>query len=233
MQMNLYAGTSGYSYKEWKGSFYPEDLSPKKMLNYYSQHFNTVEINNTFYRMPKQEVLENWKQEVPAEFRFIIKAPKRITHVNKLEVDDSAEYFVKTASSLGEKLGVLLFQLPPYYKKDIERLGTFIDFLPGNIKAAFEFRNISWFENEVYEALKRKNFALCLADTDEIPVEKITATADWGYIRLRKTNYDDHELKNWNEKISSAKWNESYILFKHEDEAKGPEFAKKFIQFSS
>jgi uncharacterized protein YecE (DUF72 family) len=228
--MNLYVGTSGYSYKEWKGSFYPEDLSAKKMLKYYSGHFNTVEINNTFYRMPKKETFDAWKEEVPEDFKFIIKAPKRITHINKLEADDSAEYFVNTSISLDKHLGVILFQLPPYFKKDINRFGKFVNFLPDNIKAAFEFRNESWFDDEVYEYLKKKNFALCLADTDELPVQELITTADWGYIRLRRLDYNASELKTWKEKITSGNWKEAYILFKHEDEAKGPEFAKQFIK---
>jgi uncharacterized protein YecE (DUF72 family) len=229
-EMNLYVGTSGYSYKEWKGNFYPDDLSDKKMLNYYSEHFNTVEINNTFYRMPKQQVLESWKGQVPSGFRFIIKAPKRITHIKKLEADDSSEYFVKTAATLEEQLGVLLFQLPPYLKKDMEKFQTFINSLPTNIKAAFEFRNKSWFDEEIYNSLREKNFALCLSDTDEDPVGQVIPTADWAYLRLRKTDYKADDLKKWNKKISANNWNEVYILFKHEDEGKGPKFAKKFMK---
>jgi uncharacterized protein YecE (DUF72 family) len=228
--MEMYVGTSGYSYKEWKGSFYPEDLSEKKMLSYYSERFNTVEINNTFYRMPKQSVLESWKEQVPREFKFIIKAPKRITHIKKLEPDDSSEYFFKTVSNLDDSLGVMLFQLPPYFKKDTARLELFIKALPVNIKSAFEFRNKSWFDEEVYHLLKENNLALCIADTDEEPAEEIVQTADWAYLRLRRSAYNAASFKKWNEIFSKHNWNEAYILFKHEDEGKGPKFARKFIE---
>ncbi len=230
--MNLYVGTSGYSYKQWKGNFYPDDLSDKKMLGYYSGQFNTVEINNTFYRMPKQNVLESWKKEVPRNFQFIIKSPKRITHINKLETNDSAEYFVKTVMALDNKLGVLLFQLPPYFKKDIEKLNTFLESLPPDTRAAFEFRNESWFDDEVYEALKKHRQALCMADTDEKPLKEIISTADWGYLRLRKTNYTAASLKKIKDKISAAGWKDVYVLFKHEDEGKGPKYAKKFLELN-
>jgi uncharacterized protein YecE (DUF72 family) len=230
--MNLYVGTSGYSYKQWKGSFYPDNLSDKKMLHFYSEQFNTVEINNTFYRMPKKDVLETWKNEVSENFKFIIKAPKRITHTNKLAADDSSQYFVNTASNLDEQLGVLLFQLPPYAKKDLNKLEEFINSLPGNIKAAFEFRSKSWFDDEVYDSLKKHNLALCISDTDEEPVKEIISTADWGYFRLRKSDYNTAALKKWKKNILSEKWNEVYVLFKHEDEGKGPQYAKKFMEIS-
>jgi uncharacterized protein YecE (DUF72 family) len=228
--MVLYAGTSGYSYKEWKGNFYPEDLSDKKMLKFYADHFNTVEINNTFYRMPKKEVLQSWKNEVPDNFTFIIKAPKRITHTNKLEADDSAEYFMRTVSYLDNQLGVLLFQLPPYFKKDLPRLQSFLNTIPDNFKAAFEFRNKSWFDEEVFDSLRNRNAALCLSDTDEEPVKDLIPTADWGYLRLRKSSYNSASLKKWDDRIASQKWDKVYLLFKHEDEGKGPKFAKKFLE---
>jgi uncharacterized protein YecE (DUF72 family) len=231
--MNLFVGTSGYSYKEWKGNFYPEDLSDKKMLSFYSGHFNTVEINNTFYRMPKKEVFDSWKEQVPADFKFVIKAPKQITHIKKLDVDESSKYFVNTSRSLHSQLGVLLYQLPPYFKKDISRLENFMDSLPADIKAAFEFRNNTWFDNEVYDLLREKNYALCVSDTDENPVNEIIPTADWTYLRLRKTDYDDYSLKNWKERISEQNWSDAYIFFKHEDEGKGPEFAKKFLDIKN
>ncbi|HVO73173.1 MAG TPA: DUF72 domain-containing protein [Ignavibacteriaceae bacterium] len=229
--MNLFVGTSGYSYKEWKGNFYPEDLPDKKMLGYYSERFSTVEINNTFYRMPKREVFESWKEQVPANFKFILKAPRQITHSKPLKEKDSAvEYFLKTSSALNEKLGVYLFQLPPYARKDIETFRKFTEIISGSARAAFEFRHLSWFDDEVYDSLKKGNFALCLSDTDEEPIKQVTSTADWGYLRLRRTGYDKKSLTEWHKKITGQNWKEAYIFFKHEEEGKGPEFAKKFIE---
>jgi len=231
--MQLFVGTSGYSYKEWKGNFYPEDLPDKKMLSYYSERFSTVEINNTFYRMPKKEVFESWKEQVPANFKFILKAPKQITHIKPLkEKESSVEYFLKTSSALDKKLGVYLFQLPPYARKDIQTLQKFMETIPASIRAAFEFRHESWFDDEVFDCLKKGNFALCLSDTDEEPVKKIIFTADWGYLRLRRTNYDKKSLTEWHKKISEQNWKEAYIFFKHEEEGKGPEFARKFLNIS-
>jgi uncharacterized protein YecE (DUF72 family) len=229
--MNLFVGTSGYSYKEWKGNFYPEDLPDKKMLGYYSERFSTVEINNTFYRMPKREVFESWKEQVPATFKFILKAPKQITHIKPLKEKESpVEYFLKTSSVLDEKLGVYLFQLPPYLRKDIQTLQKFLELIPASVRAAFEFRHESWFTDELYDCLKQGNFALCLSDTDEEPIKEITSTANWGYLRLRRTNYEKKSLTDWHKKISGQNWKEGYIFFKHEEEGKGPEFAKKFIE---
>lgn len=227
--MNLFVGTSGYSYKAWKGSFYPEKFPDKKMLNFYSEHFNTVEINNTFYRMPKQEVFESWKNQVNPGFKFVIKAPKQITHIQKLETGDNVNYFVNTSHSLADQLGALLFQLPPYYKKDLDKLQSFVDFIPSNTRAAFEFRNESWFDEEVYNCLKKKNFSICLSDTDENPISDLIPTADWIYLRFRKTEYTPEQLKDWNKKITSYNFKDAFIFFKHEDEGKGPMFAKQFL----
>jgi uncharacterized protein YecE (DUF72 family) len=240
--MNLFVGTSGYSYKEWKGNFYPEDLPDKKMLSYYAKRFSTVEINNTFYRIPKKEVFESWKEQVPENFRFILKAPQLITHIKRLKTDtkDTVEYFTKVSSELGEKRGVVLFQLPPNFKLNLERLEEFIKIVPEEIKAAFEFRHEEWFNDDVYNLLKKRNYSLCLSDTDEEPIpvspsasqgkQEITPTADWGYLRLRRVNYTKKSLTDWHKKILSQPWKEAYIFFKHEDEGKGPEFAKKFLE---
>ncbi len=228
--MNIYIGTSGYSYKEWKGSFYPEDIKPDKMLSFYAEQFSTVEINNTFYRIPQKSVLETWGKQVPEEFRFSIKAPQRITHIKRLkEVEDDNKYFIDVIKTLGKKLGIVLFQFPPYFKKDLELLQNFINIFPKNISAAFEFRHVSWFEDDVYSCLNDRNFPLCLSETDEEPGIDIISTANEGYLRLRKSDYSKSEIKKWSDKIKKQNWEEAFVFFKHEDGAKGPKFAKQLI----
>lgn len=230
--MNTLVGTSGYSYKEWKGSFYPDTLPAAKMLSFYAEHFSTVEINNTFYRMPEAKTLEGWKQQVPPHFRFIIKAPQRITHQKKLvETNDDVAFLFKTADVLGEQLGPVLFQLPPFARKDSAKLKTFLETLPHEASVAFEFRHASWFDEEIYDLLRARNAALCLSDTDESTEEErqIVPTADFGYTRLRRTEYRDGEIAEWAEKIKSQPWKTAHVFFKHEDEGKGPKFAKEFL----
>ncbi len=229
--MNIYIGTSGYSYKEWKGSFYPEDIKADKMLSFYAEQFSTVEINNTFYRMPQKSVLEMWEKQVPKEFRFSIKAPQRITHIKRLkEVEDDNKYFIDVIKTLGKKLGIVLFQFPPYFKKNIELLQNFINIFPKNISAAFEFRHESWFEDDVYTCLKDRNFPLCLSETDEEPDIDIISTANEGYLRLRKSDYTKSEIKKWSDKINKQNWEKAFVFFKHEDGAKGPKFARQLIE---
>jgi uncharacterized protein YecE (DUF72 family) len=232
-QMNLYVGTSGYSYKEWKGPFYPEDLPDKQMLHYYGERFRTVEINNTFYRMPKASVLEAWAAEVPAEFKFVLKASQRITHMQRLkDAGDSVSYLIKTAQTLKERLGPFLFQLPPFLKKDAPRLRDFLALLPPGQQAAFEFRHQSWFDAEIFELLREGGAVLCIAEADnelEIPFR---STADWGYLRLRRPDYGDPELKAWGERVRQQNWREAYVFFKHEDEGKGPQMAKRFLELA-
>jgi uncharacterized protein YecE (DUF72 family) len=231
--MLLHMGTSGYSYKEWKGNFYPEDIKPDKMLNYYSGQFSTVEINNTFYRIPQKSVIETWKKQVSKDFRFSIKAPQKITHVKRLkDVEDDNKFFMETIKVLGNKLGIVLFQFPPYFKKNMELLNNFLNIQPKGVSAAFEFRNSSWFDDEVYSCLKGKDFALCLSETDEKPGIEIINTSSKGYLRLRKTDYKKSEIKKWHEKINKQKWEEAFIFFKHEDGAKGPKFAKQLIELN-
>jgi uncharacterized protein YecE (DUF72 family) len=229
MNMNLHVGTSGYSYKEWKGNFYPEDLPAKEMLSYYSRRLPAVEINNTFYRLPQPSMIENWKAQVPAEFRFSIKATQRITHIKRLNnCADETKYLLDTAGLLEERLGVVLFQLPPNSKKDAERLRNFLAMLPG--RAAFEFRHESWFDDEVLETLRAKDCALVVSDTDEKPLIEIITTASWGYLRLRKTNYEDKDLSDWMRRVQEQKWTDAFVFFKHEDEGVGPKLAAKFLE---
>ncbi len=229
IRLQAFVGTSGYSYKEWKGSFYPEKIAANKMLNYYGQQFNGVEINNTFYRMPSERVLSNWYDEVPEGFSFVLKASRKITHFKRLkpESEDELRYLLKTASVLRDKLGPTLFQLPPNLKKDVDRLQAFLAFLPNRWRAAFEFRHESWFGDDVYDALRAVNAALVVAETDEGTVPRV-ATADWGYLRLRKLDYTEPELVDWVEWVSAQAWTDGFVFFKHEDTGGGPELAGRF-----
>jgi len=229
--MLLLAGTSGYSYKEWLGHFYPEKLPGSEMLRYYAGHFPTVEINNTFYRMPAESMLAQWAEQVPEHFTFTLKAPRRITHENRLqsEAEPHVTEFVRRAGVLGNKLGALLFQLPPYLKKDVPRLRDFLALLPTGTRAAFEFRNESWLDDEVYEALRSRAAMLCVTDTDEGDTPFVV-TADWGYVRLRRTHYDDTELRSWAARIAKHPVDRTYVYFMHEDEALGTGFARRLSE---
>ena len=229
MAMAIRTGTSGFSYKEWKGAFYPEKIKNDEMLAYYASRLPAVEINNTFYRMPRASVLEGWGAKVPAEFRFILKASRRITHFKRLKgAEDETSYVIETARALGGRLGALLFQLPPNFKKDMDRLEGFLAGLPGDVRAAFEFRHDSWFDDEVFGALRRHNRALCLADTDEKAPE-VVATADWGYLRLRRAAYSSAALRKWLGAIGDQGWRDCFVFFKHEDEASGPAMAERLL----
>lgn len=231
--MNLYVGTSGYSYKEWKCSFYPEKIPAKEMLSYYSERLSTVEINATFYRMPQKSMLENWKEQVPKNFRFSLKAPQRVTHFKRLkDTEEETKYFLETAAVLEDKLGVVLFQLPPNMKKDLPRLESFLNQLPPQPRAAFEFRHPTWFDDDVLDLLRSRNHALCISDTDDLPVSHIDKTADWGYLRLRRVEYSEDNLKEWLERIREQVWQETFVFFKHEDEATGPKLAAQFLQLA-
>jgi len=231
--MNLYVGTSGYSYKEWKGPFYPEDLPDKQMLRFYGEHFRSVEINNTFYRMPKSSVLEAWAAEVPADFKFVIKASQRNTHVQRLkDCRDSVDYLLDVIGVLKERLGPVLFQLPPNLPKDAARLRDFLALLPRERRLAFEFRHQSWFDDEVFAILRDRRAVLCIAEAEndlEIP---FVSTADWGYLRLRRPDYGDAELKSWVKRVKEQKWQDAFIFFKHEDEGRGPQMAKRFLELA-
>ncbi|SRR5581483_4372329 len=230
--MQLFVGTSGYSYKEWKGTFYPEDLSAAKMLSFYANHFSTVEINNTFYRMPDAKTVARWASEVPDGFTFVLKAPQRITHQKKLiDCGDDVHALFEAVESLGGKLGPVLFQLPPFLKKDAQRLRSFIAILPKEQRVAFEFRHDSWVDDEVISLLRERDAAMCLSDTDEVtdPASVVVPSASWGYLRLRRTEYPGTQLEEWRARIEAQPWSAAYVFFKHEDEGKGPAFAKKFL----
>jgi len=232
-KMKLHVGTSGYSYKEWKGNFYPEDLPAKEMLSYYAARLPAVEINNTFYRLPQASMMENWKGQVPAKFRFSIKATQRITHIKRLNnVADETKYLLETAALLGGRLGVVLFQLPPNMKKDLDRLKIFLDLLSPNTRTAFEFRHESWFEDDMFELLRGKDCALVVSDTDEKPLTDIISTASWGYLRLRRTDYKKKDVGEWLKRVRKQKWKDAFVFFKHEDEGTGPKLAAQFLSIA-
>ena len=226
--VKIHVGTSGYSYKEWKGKFYPDRISPKEMLSFYSRRFDTVEINNTFYRMPKQDLLLGWAQQVPEGFVFALKASQLITHIKRLRgVEADAAYLMETVAVLGQKLGPLLFQLPASFAKDLGRLKGLLDLLP-RATAALEFRHPSWFADETFDLLRERQCAWCVSDAEPAPPPDVVRTAPWGYLRLRRPGYTDADLAQWQTQIAAQKWDEAYVFFKHEDEAAGPALAERF-----
>lgn len=229
--MSIRVGTSGYNYPEWRGTFYPQKMPTAKMLPFYAGHFDTVEINYTFYRMPNEKILAGWSRETPDRFKLTLKAPKRITHDARLrDCEDSLSYFLKVARTLGPKLGALLFQLPPYFRKDLPRLEAFVQLLPAGLSAAFEFRHASWLDEAVYAVLKARNLALCVADGEKVSTP-IEPTADYAYFRLRDEGYTPDEILNWARTISAqaSRCREIYVYFKHEEAGKGPEFARLLL----
>ena len=229
--MQLLAGASGYSFKEWKGDFYPANIKPEAMLTWYAERLPTVEINNTFYQMPKATVLENWAWSTPEGFRFAIKAPRRITHLARLKAEtaaDSVDFLYRTLAALGAKRGPVLFQLPPFMKKDLPRLREFLRLLPEGHRAAFEFRNDSWFADEVYDALKGAGAALCLSEREDNAPPPLVETASWGYVRLRLETYADDELRQWAGRLAATAWREIHVYFMHEPTA--PAYAQALMR---
>lgn len=230
----LLAGASGYSFKEWKGSFYPRDLKPEGMLAFYAARLPTVEINNTFYQMPKVAVLENWARATPESFKFAIKASRRITHMSRLKADsaaDSVNFLYRNLSVLGAKRGPVLYQLPPFLKKDLPRLTEFLAVLPADHRAAFEFRNDTWFADDVYDALKAAGAALCLSEREDNAPPPLLETASWGYVRLRLETYSDQDLEHWARKLAATGWEETYVYFMHEPTA--PAYAQTLMKLGN
>lgn len=235
--MDYWIGTSGFSYPEWRGSFYPEKFPAKKMLAFYAERLRTVELNNTFYRMPKPELLRGWAEGTPAGFLFAPKAAQQITHRQKLSGStESAEYLFRALTALGEKLGPVLFQLPPFMRKDLPRLTEFLALVPRGTRVAFEFRHASWFDDAVYQALADAGASLCIADSEELATP-LVATARWGYVRLRRMDYDDAAVAAWADRLRPdpealvtaapgasglAGWESAFIYFKHEEAGRGP-----------
>jgi uncharacterized protein YecE (DUF72 family) len=223
-------GTSGYNYPEWRGTFYPEKFSTSRMLAYYADRFPTVEINYTFYRIPTEKLLTGWAAGTPDGFTFTLKAPRRITHDSKLEhCADLAQTFCRTARTLGPKLALLLFQLPPTLKKNTDVLRAFVEVLPEDTRAAFEFRHQSWFDADVFDALRSRNLALCIADSEKMSTP-LEMTANYAYFRLRDEGYQQADIERWAGIIRTlASVEEAFVYFKHEEQGLGPEFARRLI----
>jgi len=229
--MNFWIGTSGFQYPEWKGNFYPEDLPTAKMLSFYTERFSTTEINYTFHRIPAPKTIDNWKAQTPEKFQFALKAPQKITHWSKLrDCGDTLEYFCKVVTGLGQRLGPVLFQLPPTFKKDADVLSSFLrEFLA--MRAAFEFRHDSWFDDQIFDLLKSRNIALCIADTDTITTPR-KITADYGYLRLRREDYQATDIEAWAEfaRQHESNWKDAFIYFKHEESGIGPKLAQQMLK---
>jgi len=229
--MSLFVGTSGYNYPEWRGSFYPEKFPTSKMLPYYAERFNSVEVNYTFYKMPTAMLLEGWSGQTPERFAFTLKAPRRITHDSKLRrCEELTRNFCSTARTLGAKLGVLLFQLPPTFKRDDAILKDFADLLPSGTRAAFEFRHASWHDETVFDVLRTRNLALCIADSEKMSTP-VVATADYTYFRLRDEGYQPEDIERWANTVREASGDrDAFVYFKHEEEGKGPAFATRLLE---
>ena len=233
MSVVIRAGTSGFSFPEWKGRFYPADIAAKDMLRYYAGRFPTVEINNTFYRLPKAEVLAGWTKEVPQDFQFVLKCSQFITHIKRLK-DPAAPLAILfgVTQALGPQLGASLFQLPPNMKKDAERFAGFLAALPKGRRVAIEFRHATWFDDEIFGLMQKAGAALCVADTGEEPVAPLVATTDWGYLRLRREKFTDRELKAWVKRIGEQPWTDAYVFLRHEEEAIGPKLAARIMKLA-
>jgi uncharacterized protein YecE (DUF72 family) len=228
--MPVFVGTSGYNYPEWRGSFYPEKFPTGKMLAYYAERFNSVEVNYTFYKIPTAALLEGWSAQTPDNFTFTLKAPRRITHDSRLRrCEELTRTFCRTAQTLGSKLGVLLFQLPPTFKRDDAVLQEFLEVLPKGTRAAFEFRHVSWLETPVFDRLRAHNVALCIADSEKMSTPVVT-TADYTYFRLRDEGYQPDDIARWAATVrGTSDGHEAFVYFKHEEEGKGPAFAKMLV----
>jgi uncharacterized protein YecE (DUF72 family) len=231
--MPLYVGTSGYSYKEWKGNFYPEAIAPAQMLSYYATRLHAVELNNTFYRMPQPSMIESWKAQVPENFRFSVKAPQTITHFRRLNnAGSQTQQMLKTVAALEDRLGAVIFRLPENMTKDLKRLEMFLKELPAGTPAVFDFRHPTWFDDDVVELLRSQQRVFCVSDIEDLPESYTYRTADWGYVRLRRVKYSDADLKLWIKRIKAQKWKDTYVFFKHEDEATGPKLAARLVELT-
>ena len=229
--MKLLAGTSGYAFKEWKGAFYPKELKDDGMLGFYASKFPAVEINNTFYRLPKENVLRDWAAQVPDTFTFALKASQRITHFSRLKEDcaDTVDFLLRNTALLGDRLGPILFQLPPNLKMDANRFRGFLGLLPSDRRYVFEFRHESWFADEIYDAMRERDIAMCIIEQDEFKCP-VVSTASWGYLRLHRLDYDEAAIGEWAKCVTAQGWNDAYVFFKHDEGAgSGPPAVSTFI----
>jgi uncharacterized protein YecE (DUF72 family) len=232
--MKLHVGTSGYGYKEWKGIFYPGKIPSGEMLRFYGERLNAVEINYTFYHMPTERVLAPWAEQVPGDFVFALKAPRVVTHFKRLKhVKEEADYFFGTLAILERKLGAVLCQFPATFAADRARLEDFLRLIPGGIRCAFEFRNPTWLEAGIPEILRDGGHALCTSDMDESPAREILPSGSWGYLRLRRSDYTEADLSVWLERIRAQGWERAFVFFKHEEEARGPAEALRFLELAA
>jgi uncharacterized protein YecE (DUF72 family) len=230
--MNVLVGTSGYAFKEWKGPFYPTELKDDGMLGYYASRFPTVEINNTFYRLPKEHVLQEWASQVPDSFTFSIKASQRITHHARLKPEsaDALAFLLKNTATLGTRLGPVLFQLPPNLKKDVNRLRAFLALLPDDRRFTMEFRHESWFDDEVLTELSSRDIALCISEQEDFRCPTLS-TATWGYLRLHRQDYDGAALAEWRTYVAAQGWTDAYVFFKHDHvDGSGPMAVEAFLE---
>ena len=235
--MKILAGTSGYAFKEWKGNFYPQDLKDDGMLGFYASKFPAVEINNTFYRLLKENVLRDWAAQVPETFTFALKASQRITHHARLKEESASlvDFLLKNTATLGSRLGPILFQLPPNLKKDVDRFRGFLGLLPEDRRYVFEFRHESWFDDEVYSAMRDRDIAMCIAEQDDFRCP-VVCTSTWGYLRLHKLDYNAGELVDWAKCVTGQQWRQAYVFFKHdetENHGSGPPAVATFVSACS
>ena len=229
--MKILAGTSGYAFREWKGAFYPKELKDDGMLGYYASKFPAVEINNTFYRLPREKVLLEWAAQVPENFTFAIKASQRITHHARLKEGsaDLVDFLLKNTATLGAKLGPILFQLPPNLKKDTNRFFAFLGLLPPDRRYTFEFRHESWFDDEIFDAMRERDIAMCIIEQAEFR-SPVVETASWGYLRLHRLDYDEAAVVEWAKRVTGQAWKEAYVFFKHDEGAgSGPPAVTTFV----
>jgi uncharacterized protein YecE (DUF72 family) len=234
--VKILAGTSGYAFKEWKGNFYPQDLKADGMLGFYASKFPTVEINNTFYRLPRENVLREWAAQVPETFTFALKASQRITHYQRLKEDSASlvDFLLKNTALLGDRLGPILFQLPPNMKKDIDRFRGFLGLLPSDRRYVFEFRHESWFDDQVYDVMRERDIAMCIAEQNDFKCP-VVCTSTWGYLRLHKLDYKEGELVDWARCVTGQTWSEAYVFFKHDETeggGSGPPAVSTFVRAS-